>query len=329
MSRGIRAFAVLAAVIVTAGTAHVISSPEAEAAVPCTVTQGSLAAPVDLAPGASATRTFVVTPPDDRADLTLADLDVYFSFVDYVAGPEIFVEHAGVTVQLMGFYDTSYKSPFSITYDDEAPTPLGQESPSGSYQPPFGFPPLKGFDGSKLGGGYTVTINNKTGAAVHLRDWKLVMTPNTCDADADGIEQRVDNCPTVANTDQADWDADGVGNACDATPGSAPPPPVVDTPTCTTGCTYARTIGLRHQVRRHRLVGKVGSPAVGCSAGVEVTIWRKRPGADRKLVVLTTRSTGKFRTKAPRRPGRYYASAGSAAQPLCSPSTSPIVRIRR
>jgi hypothetical protein len=35
------------------------------------------------------------------------------------------------------------------------------------------------------------------------------------DADGDGIDDRTDNCPTVANADQADADGNGVGTACD------------------------------------------------------------------------------------------------------------------
>lgn len=36
------------------------------------------------------------------------------------------------------------------------------------------------------------------------------------DTDADGVSDGADNCPVVANTDQADTDGDGVGDACDA-----------------------------------------------------------------------------------------------------------------
>ncbi|MBT8143545.1 MAG: thrombospondin type 3 repeat-containing protein [Gammaproteobacteria bacterium] len=35
------------------------------------------------------------------------------------------------------------------------------------------------------------------------------------DTDNDGIEDHLDNCPQVANTDQLDSDGDGVGNGCD------------------------------------------------------------------------------------------------------------------
>ena len=157
------------------------------------------------------------------------------------------------------------------------------------------------------------------------------------DDDNDGVVDVSDNCPTTANANQADWDGDRIGNACDASPGTAPAPPTSPTPPgtvpppsgCSVGCAYASTIGLRHRTRRHRLTGTVDSVAVGCRAGIEVTIWRKKSGDDRKLVVVTTRPTGKFRTKAPRRAGRYYATVGSPTQPLCGGATSRVVRIKR
>ena len=39
-----------------------------------------------------------------------------------------------------------------------------------------------------------------------------------CDADGDGILDEQDNCPTVANPEQADRDQDGIGDACDNCP---------------------------------------------------------------------------------------------------------------
>ncbi len=43
---------------------------------------------------------------------------------------------------------------------------------------------------------------------------------NSCanDADGDGVDDSIDNCPNVANSDQADNDNDGTGNLCDSTP---------------------------------------------------------------------------------------------------------------
>jgi hypothetical protein len=40
-------------------------------------------------------------------------------------------------------------------------------------------------------------------------------TPVVLDADADGVPDAADNCVAVANPDQADYDANGAGDACD------------------------------------------------------------------------------------------------------------------
>jgi YVTN family beta-propeller protein len=40
--------------------------------------------------------------------------------------------------------------------------------------------------------------------------------PSPLDTDGDGIADNLDNCPAVENADQADFDGDGVGDACDA-----------------------------------------------------------------------------------------------------------------
>ncbi len=49
-----------------------------------------------------------------------------------------------------------------------------------------------------------------------------VCSDPTGDVDGDGVANAEDNCPNLANPDQADGDGDGVGDACDST--SEPPP---------------------------------------------------------------------------------------------------------
>jgi hypothetical protein len=51
----------------------------------------------------------------------------------------------------------------------------------------------------------------------------MLAPPPAPDADGDGVPDASDNCPNVANADQADNDADGTGNACDATPDGVVP----------------------------------------------------------------------------------------------------------
>jgi thrombospondin type 3 repeat protein len=46
------------------------------------------------------------------------------------------------------------------------------------------------------------------------------------DTDGDGLNDGLDNCPGVANPDQADEDGDGIGDACDPCPVDAADPPV-------------------------------------------------------------------------------------------------------
>ena len=56
------------------------------------------------------------------------------------------------------------------------------------------------------------------GGSIHSPDGSFVPPPPLPDSDGDGVPDLFDNCPTIANPDQADSDFDGLGDACDPTP---------------------------------------------------------------------------------------------------------------
>jgi MYXO-CTERM domain-containing protein len=64
------------------------------------------------------------------------------------------------------------------------------------------------------------------------------------DSDGDSVVDGLDNCPTVANADQADTDDDGIGDLCDdgsVTPTPTPTPTPSPTPTATPSATPTPT----------------------------------------------------------------------------------------
>ncbi len=85
------------------------------------------------------------------------------------------------------------------------------------------------------------------------------------DGDLDGISDASDNCPSVANPDQANSDVDGLGNACDPAYGGdgrlgGPPSDDVASSVCPTGKGVTRIIGR---------IGAIGPAAIAASATVE------------------------------------------------------------
>ena len=106
----------------------------------------------------------------------------------------------------------------------------------------------------------------------------------------------------------------------------APVPTGTAIPGCQSGCAYVRTIDLRREGKKLR--GTVGSSALGCRSGASVTLWFKAKRADRKLVVVTAKSSGVYTTTLPKKAGRYYVTVESPEQPLCGSAVSPVVKVK-
>ena len=60
------------------------------------------------------------------------------------------------------------------------------------------------------------TNNNNADFSDVTPDVAVLAANNGCDADSDGVGDGKDNCPSIANADQANNDGDGPGDACDA-----------------------------------------------------------------------------------------------------------------
>ena len=85
------------------------------------------------------------------------------------------------------------------------------------------------------------------------------------DGDLDGISDASDNCPSIANPDQADPDADGLGNACDPAYGGdgrlgGPPSGDLASSVCPTGKGVTQIIGR---------IGAIGPNPIAASATVQ------------------------------------------------------------
>ena len=259
-----------------------------------------------------------------------------------IAHPDVSKLQVFVTPpDMTGFFDPNTKlfqattGPLNgnYTFDDNATTSIdGANKVAGPYKP---FNSLSQIVGGPTQGRWLVWVNNYGGPGGKLGQVSLTMTYADCpdvngdglhdDADGDGVLLPPDNCPDVVNPDQTDSDGDNLGNACDATPFLPPPPPV--------GQPGPRDVTLTYAKKLHRFKGVVDSKVASCKQGVEVELWKRRKGADRRLSVVKTSSRGRFRTQKARKRGRYYVSLPAAFVDLgaveCEAVTSRATKVRR
>ena len=147
----------------------------------------------------------------------------------------------------------------------------------------------------------------------------LTLTFATCDSDGDAVEDTTDNCPSLANADQANRDADAWGDACDldidgdALANSADGCPRAAGAT-TSGCPSVGRTRLARATPRPRRSSRPPSARTCQAAGADakVTLFRAKPGKDTKLVVGTTNGKGRWTRMAPKVAGRYYVEVATS-----------------
>ena len=61
----------------------------------------------------------------------------------------------------------------------------------------------------------TLTVTNPDTGEEGTASTVIFVNPEFVDGDDDGIADPNDNCPNIANADQADADGDGIGDECD------------------------------------------------------------------------------------------------------------------
>lgn len=174
--------------------------------------------------------------------------------------------------------------------------------------------------------------------------------PCAYDSDGDGLYDCEDPCPSdpangcVVPTDPPTTQPPTTQPPTTQPPTTAPPtapttapapttsptgtPAPTPVPGCQDACFYPREVALR--ATGTTLRGTVTSTASGCRGGATVTVWRhQKKGSDRRLVVVSSRASGAFRTTRPARAGRYYVTVASPEQPQCGPARSRALRITR
>ncbi|WP_231372829.1 thrombospondin type 3 repeat-containing protein [Aureivirga sp. CE67] len=156
-------------------------------------------------------------------DVNILDVNVTVN-IDHVWTGDLnvsLIAPDGTTIDLTSGNGSSGDNYTETVFDDHADeTVVGQSAPfTGTFQPEGSLAVLNGM--SSLGE-WKLSIEDtySSGDGGEFLSWSIEICSDEdpsiiSDMDGDGIADEDDNCPEVANADQADNDEDGIGDVCD------------------------------------------------------------------------------------------------------------------
>jgi hypothetical protein len=274
----VAALAAAVLLVVPAGSASA-------AGVPCRRTLADLTAPLAIKNDGSPTFGFIDVPEDG---LVVTDIDVSLD-LHYPDPSDLHIELQNWPddESLIRSNTILYDREQGITganmlgtvFDDEARTPVswGNAPYTGRFMPKR---PLAEVEG-QTGGKYVLIVAKPEPESGTLDTWSITLTYQTCDFDADGVEDHADKCLGLAAH-------------------------------TATGCPLT-TRAVTSTYRLGRFKGALSSPVAACKAARPVTVWKVRSGADRLIGTATTRSDGGYKLVRAKRAGRYYATSPRVA----------------
>lgn len=246
----------------------------------------------------------------ESGSLTDVDVQVGVSHPD-VGEVSLTVFRSGHAITLVDGVGGSGDDFVDTVFDDEADRSIsaGTAPFEGRYRP---LDVLGVLDGSSPQGEWRMLAKDRSTGPGTLVYWRIVLTLASCDLDGDDVEDHADNCLDLANAQQTDTDADGAGDPCDEDDDNDARPDATDScdrlaAASASGCPVVRrTVTLKHA--DGRLQGRIASTLTACERSRPVTVWKVRPGPDKKIGTDRSDRAGEFTLPGTRRAGRYYAA---------------------
>jgi large repetitive protein len=165
------------------------------------------------APGFTGVVTFNYTVSDGHGGMatTTVTVDVAPGNHAPIAVPDSAAAGGAIDIPVLANDSDPDGDPLTVTMVTTPSSGTVTINPDGSLH----YTPAPGFVGD-VTIGYTVSDGHGGMATSTLTIMVLGDVAGGHDQDGDGIDDGLDNCPIVANPDQADQDHDGIGDACDA-----------------------------------------------------------------------------------------------------------------